>query len=112
MTFLERRQQLLDQMQSITRMERGKLCTQSRGPASAPFYKLQCWQNGKNLTRYVPSDEVPALQQALAGHERFQRLAKDFVELTVAHTRAEPEADAKKKPRKSSPSAIRKPKRS
>jgi hypothetical protein len=86
MTNQQRRQRILQQMKAITRMERGTLCIQSRGPSSPPFHKLQCWHGGKNHTRYVPAGELPALEEALAGHQRFQQLAEEFVDLTVAMT--------------------------
>ena len=97
-------------MNTLTRMERGKLCLQSRGPGTTPFYKLPSWPQGKNHTRYVPADEVPALQEALANHQRFQDLAEAFVTLTVAQTRQEAAADRKKNSRRSRPSATAKPK--
>ena len=112
MTPLQRRREILQEINTITRMERGKLCTQSPGPGAAPFHKLQCWHQGKNHTRYVPADEVPALQEALAEHQRFQALAEEFVELTVALTRAEQAQDAKKNSRKSKPNVTTKLKRS
>ncbi len=105
----QRRQEILHQMNSITRMERGKLCVQ-HPQGGAPFHKLQNWSNGRNQTRYVPADEVAAIQQALAGHERFQRLAQEFVDLTVAATRREREADRKKNSRRSKPTGTGKPK--
>jgi hypothetical protein len=108
----QRREQILQEMDVLTRMERGKLCLQSRGPGTTPFYKLQSWHQGKNHTRYVPAAEVPALQKALAGHQRFQELAEEFVTLTVAQTRQEVAADRKKNSRRSRPSATTKPKRS
>ena len=108
MTFQQQREQLLQQMNRLTRMERGKLCRQSRGPGTTPFFKLQCWQRGKNHTRYVPADEVPARQAALANHQRFQELAEQFVTLTVAHTRQEAAADRKKNSTRSRPSVIAK----
>jgi hypothetical protein len=49
----QRRQEILQEINTITRMERGKLCVQSRGPSARPFYKLQCWNKGRNQTRYV-----------------------------------------------------------
>jgi hypothetical protein len=110
MTFEQQREQLLEQMNRLTRMERGKLCRQSRGPGTTPFFKLQCWQRGKNHTRYVPADEVPALQEALANHQRFQALAEAFVTLTVTHTRQEAAADRKRNSTRSRPSATAKPK--
>jgi hypothetical protein len=103
MTTQQRRQEILQSMNSITRMERGKLCTQSRGLTAPPFHKLQCWYQGKNHTRYVPADEVAALQEALAEHQRFQQLAQEFVDLTVAMTRQQTETERKKNSRKSKP---------
>jgi hypothetical protein len=105
----QRRQEILQEINAITRMERGKLCVQSRGPATPPFHKLQCWHKGRNRTRYVPTEEVSSVQEALAGHERFQQLAEQFVDLTIAQTRAS-DAERKKNSRKSKPSATRKPK--
>jgi hypothetical protein len=103
MTTLQRRQEILEAMNSITRMERGKLCTQSHSPDAPPFHKLQCWYDGKNHTRYVPANEVESLKEALAGHQRFQRLAQEFVDLTVAMTRQERPTDRKKNSRRSKP---------
>jgi len=105
----QRRQQILQEINAIARMERGKLCAQARGPASPPFYKLQCWHKGRNQTRYVPAEEVPAVREALAGHEQFQRLAEEFADLTIAQTRAS-DAERKKNSSSSRPSATRKPK--
>lgn len=110
MTTQQRRAEILEEINSITRMERGKLCTQSHGPGTVAFHKLQCWHQGKNHTRYVPADEVPALQEALAGHERFQRLAQEFADLTIAMTRQENQAERKKNSRRSRPNATGKPK--
>jgi len=112
MTTQQRRQEILQEMNAITRMERGKLCTQSRGPSAPPFYKLQCWRHGKNHTRYVPQEEVPALQEALAGHQRFQELAEEFVDVTIALTQAEEVAERKKNSRRSKPNATGKPRHS
>ena len=110
MTTHQRREQILEQMNSITRMERGKLCTQAPTSGAPPFHKLQCWHQGKNQTRYVPADEVDFLQAALAGHQQFQALAEEFIDLTVAMTRQESQAQRKKNSRKSKPNATGKPK--
>ena len=107
-----RRQEILREINAITRMERGKLCVQSQGPDKPPFYKLQCWHKGKNQTRYVPAAEVASVQAALAEHERFQKLAEEFAELTVQQTRSADASERKKNSKSSRPSAIRKPKRS
>ena len=94
----QRRQEILREINSITRMERGKLCVQSQGPDKPPFYKLQCWHQGKNQTRYVPAAEVASVQAALAEHERFQELAEEFVELTVQQTHSSDASERKKTP--------------
>jgi hypothetical protein len=111
MTTQQRRQEILQEMNAITRMERGKLCTQSHGAGAPAFHKLQCWHAGKNHTRYVPAQEVAALQEALAGHEHFQRLAQEFADLTIAKTRQE-SAECKKNSKRFRLNATGKPKRS
>jgi len=98
MTTQQRREQILQEMNSITPHGAWQLCAQSPAGVSAPFHKLQNWHQGKNQTRYVPAEEVPALQEALAGHQRFQGLAEEFVDLTVRATRQEGEANRKKTP--------------
>ena len=67
MEYEPRRQEILREISSITRMERGKLSAQSPGPDKPPFYKLQCWHQGKNQTRYVPAAEVASVQAASFG---------------------------------------------
>jgi hypothetical protein len=84
------KQHLLQQIAAIPAMERGKLSTYSfkeRSGASGPYYKLQHWENGKNQTRYVPTDEVPALQAALAGYAQYRQLAEQYAELVITETR-------------------------
>ena len=110
MTPLQRRQEILQEMNTLTCMERGKLCAQARGRGRLSFYKLQCWQQGKNHTRYVPAAEVAAVQEALAGHARFQDRVAEFVAVTVNQTRRERAAAAKKNSRTSQSSATGKPK--
>ena len=42
-------------------MERGKLSVMREGPEGT-YYKHQAWENGKNLSRYVSSDQAAAVQ--------------------------------------------------
>ena len=84
------KQQLLQQIAAIPAMERGTLSAYSfkeRSGHSGPYYKLQCWQAGKNLTRYVPSDELAAVQAAVGGYARYQQLTRQYAELVIAETR-------------------------
>jgi hypothetical protein len=93
------KQQLLQQIAAIAAMERGKLSAYSfkeRSGHTGPYYKLQSWQGGKNLTRYVPADELPAVQAALEGYAQYQQLTQQYAELVIAETR-QSIAGAKKK---------------
>jgi hypothetical protein len=88
---------ILQHIASIQTMERGKLSV-IKESASGPFYKLQARENGKNVTRYVPRDEVPAVQEAIDGFQRFQALTEQYAQLKIQETRAAIAADSKKKP--------------
>jgi hypothetical protein len=85
---------LLDQIAAIPAMERGKLSLHSSGR----HQKLQCWQAGKNHTRHVPAEELPAVASALAGYAQYRQLTEAYADLVIAETRQNI-ADAKKKPR-------------
>jgi hypothetical protein len=94
------KQQILQQIAAIPAMERGKLSAYSfkeRSSHRGPYHKLQSWQEGKNLTRYVPAEELPAVQAALAGYTQFQQLTRQYAELVIAETRQNIAASKKKK---------------
>jgi len=98
--------QLLQQIAAIPAMERGTLSDyffKDRPGVSGPYHKLQYWRDGKNHTRYVSDEELPAVAAALAGHARFRQLTEQYAELVIAETR-DLLAGVKKKPvrRKSS----------
>lgn len=102
-------QAILQQIAQIQTMERGKLSVIRQGP-SGPFYKIQAREKGKNLTRYVPRDQVPATEQAIAGYQKFQTLTEQYAQLKIEETRAAIAAGSKKKnpPQRSSWPRIRK----
>lgn len=86
-------------------MERGKLSV-IKESASGPFYKLQAREKGKNVTRYVPREQVSAVQEAIEGYKQFQSLTEQYADEVITQTRAAIVAGAKKKPssrRSSSP---------
>lgn len=89
-------QTLLQQIAQISHLEPGKLCIIRQGP-EGPYYKLQCRENGKNLTRYVPRDQAPVVAAHTANYERFQSLVAAYVALVANRTRTEREAGFKKK---------------
>ena len=89
-------QAILQQIAEIKTMERGKLSVLREGP-SGHFYKIQAREDGKNLTRYVPRDQVPATEEAIAGYKRFQALTEQYAQLKIEKTRAAIEAGSKKR---------------
>ena len=87
---------LLQEAAQIPRLERGKLSIMREG-ANGPFYNHQCREEGKNVSRYVPRDQVPAVQEAIDGYAKFEALIEEYVDQIVDRTRVEIAAHAKKK---------------
>jgi hypothetical protein len=84
------KQQILQQIAAIPAMERGTLCAyafKDRSAAAGPYHKLQEWREGKNHTRYVPAQELPAVQAAVAGYAQYQQLTEEYANLVIAETR-------------------------
>lgn len=107
LNYPQKRHQLLQQMAQLDTMEYGSLKAEYR-PAQAgqsaqplgPYFKHQVWHGGHNLSRRVPTEQAPALARAIANRQTFERLASDYIGLTVEQTR---HGDAKK----NSPSKLR-----
>ena len=101
------RQQLLQQMEQIQRMEHGSLRGDTRpsrrhpGQDRGPYFKHQVWEDGQNVTRSVPADKADALADAIAGRKQFETLAAQFIEATVRMTRADSGPASKKNATKS-----------
>jgi hypothetical protein len=89
-------QSILQQIAQIPHMERGKLCILRAGP-DGPYFNHQTWENGKNVSRYIPQDQVPAMKQALAGYEQFESLTDQYAQMIIQKTRAELTTGFKKK---------------
>jgi len=103
---------MLEQIVQIQQMERGKLSVMRQGPAG-PYYKLQAWEKGKNLSRYVARDQAATVKEALAGYQHFQQLTEQYAQQVIDKTRAELAADSKKnKPPSYRPSSWPKTRRS
>jgi hypothetical protein len=104
--------QLLEQIAAIPVMERGKLSQyrfKERSNAAGPYHKLQRWQEGKNHTRYVSADELPAIQSALAGYAHYRKLTEQYADLVIAETRQHI-AGSKKKSSRLKSASPKKPK--
>jgi hypothetical protein len=102
-SLAHKRKQILQQMEQIERMEYGSLQQESRaskrtpGQNLQPYFKHQVWEDGRNASRRVPTEQAAALNEAIEGRKQFEELASQYVETTVAMTRAESSPDSKKK---------------
>ena len=74
---------LLEKISSVEKMERGKLCRMGE----RPHYNLQSWENGKNVVRYVPSDQVEEMREAIKGYQRFRELCEQYATEVIKQTR-------------------------
>jgi hypothetical protein len=87
---------ILNDIAQIQRLDRGMLSVIRQGP-QGPYYNHQCYENGRNVSRYVPGEQVADLKEAIAAYHRFQQLVEQYVQLLVEKTRAERAAGLKKK---------------
>ncbi len=90
---------LIEQAAQIPHLERGKLSVIRQGP-DGPYYNHQFPKDGKYVTRYVPRDQVPAVQHAIDGYKEFDRLIERYVDEVVEKTRTEIAVGAKKNKRR------------
>jgi hypothetical protein len=88
--------QILREIAQIQSMEPGKLCIIRQGP-TGPYYNLQCRENGKPVSRYVPGDQVELVAQHTANYQRFQALVTQYAQVITERTRTERAAGSKKK---------------
>lgn len=91
------RPKILGQLADLDTLERGTLAEEYRErPAPdgrgtvrlGPYYKHQCWENGRNLSRRVPAAEVGSLRADLQNARRFDQLTSELSELAIQEGRA------------------------
>jgi len=90
-------QSVLHQIAQIQRLERGTVSVIRQGPDGA-YYNHQCYEEGRNVSRYVPLEQVAEVKEGIDGYRRFQELVQQYVQLMVEKTRAQREAGLKKAP--------------
>ena len=92
-------QSLLHDIAQIQHLERGTLSVIRQGPAG-PYYNHQCYEEGRNVSRYVPLEQVGEIKEAIDGYHRFQMLVQQYAQIMVEKTRADRETTFKKKTRR------------
>ena len=94
----------IKQMAAITSMERGHLSVIRIGPDGQPYYNLQHRENGRNITEYIPRDQLPAVEENIAAYERFKVLVDEHIAEISEKSRQLRKATVKKKPQTRKPS--------
>src|SRR5260370_38856298 len=74
---------ILQQITQIQRMDRGTVSILRQGP-QGPYYNHQCYEDGRNVSRYVPADQEPVLKTASETFLRFNKLLEHNVQLAWA----------------------------
>lgn len=128
--FQAERERILSELAQITTMERGTLAEEYRErPApdgkgtvrKGPYYKHQCWEDGRNRSRRIPGEEVASLKSDLEAAARFDQLVDRLAAIAITEGRqnrpsqsSRPTQPGSKKnsTRKSSRKGTAKPKRS
>lgn len=100
----KRREQILQQIQSIDRLRRGSLSRQffkrPRAGSNAqqgPYYVLQGYIQGQKFSQRVPAGQAQELGPLVANYKRFEELAEEFVTVTDQITRLSQSAPEAKK---------------
>ena len=87
----------LDELASLTSIELGRLTEFHRDKPSpdgssavrsGPYFKHQCWENGRNRSTYIPSDQVESLRKDLENGKRFQQITADLAAAAIQQSRA------------------------
>ncbi len=87
---------ILEQIAAIERMERGKLSVIRQGPGGS-YFNLQRREGGRNVSEYVPAEQVAQAQENIDAHNRFQSLVQEYENLITTQSRQDRKAGAKKK---------------
>jgi hypothetical protein len=112
--LIARRERLLQEMAQCDRMEYGSLHAERRavagGGLSRPYFKHQVWDQGRNLSQRVRAEEAAELQSAIANRQRFEQLAREYMDVTVELTRRRQDSElgAKKNARRWKRPSLRK----
>ena len=92
------RETTLSQLADITAIERGTLTEEYRQrPAPdgdgcvhrGPYFKHQCWENGKNRSARVSAGQVAQVREHLENGHRFDELTATLEQLAIAESRSQ-----------------------
>lgn len=91
------RRSLIDQIAAITTMQSGTLAEEYRerpDPSGTgvvrlgPYFKYQCWKDGRNVSRRVPADEAGQLREDIENGKKFKQLTDELAQVNISQTLA------------------------
>lgn len=115
----QKRDLVLQDMQSIDRLRRGSLSKQFfKAPSGnsgklGPYFVLQGFFHGKKFSERIPAEQASHVQEQVDNYRRFQELAEEYISLSDQITRLDSEESGSKKNssrQKSPANSSRKPK--
>ncbi len=102
-SLLQKRQILLQEMQTIDRLRRGSLSKQffkaapGHSGQRGPYFVLQGFFHGKKFSQRIPTEQAAQVQEQVDNYRRFQVLAEEYVTLSDELTRLEGQGAGSKK---------------
>lgn len=78
-------QKLLIQLSEITNMERGKICRMK----GRKGFNHQTWQKGRNIVKYIHSEDVQDIEAAIKEYNRFMVLVQKYADEIIKQARKE-----------------------
>jgi hypothetical protein len=102
-SLLQKRQILLQELQTIDRLRRGSLSKQffkaapGHSGQRGPYFVLQGFFHGKKFSQRIPTEQAAQVQEQVDNYRRFQVLAEEYVTLSDEITRLEGQGAGGKK---------------
>lgn len=87
MKISKKAQKILIQLSEISDMERGKVC-KLKGRKG---FNHQTWQKGRNIVKYIHTEDVDDIEQAIRGYNRFMLLVQKYADEIIKQSRKERE---------------------
>lgn len=85
MEISKKAQEILIQLSEITNMERGKVCKMK----GRKGFNHQTWQKGRNIVKYIHSEEVLDIELAIKEYKRFMILVQKYADEIIIQSRKE-----------------------
>jgi len=96
MKMNKKAQKLLIQMSEITNMERGKVCRMK----GRKGFNHQTWQKGRNVVKYIHSEDISDIEQDIKQYNRFMDLVAKYADEIIKQSRKERSIKSEKRKKK------------